>query len=217
MEPIEALAKYLETDSVNIEQSEYDNNIFEVDDSEYLVCDKEKAEKLARQEIEGLFEDLGLDAFQPEFQKWILDECIDQEFFKDIVRDDLSSYYNDLDAEEIVEKAIEEDLISFEESYDNGYYEETGNLSINPDLDIDLLRQQLQDNELEHIDNYYEYIKWTYGQDFILEFVSDNPECIDIEKIINECLKEDGIAHFIAFYDGEEIELEDGLFAYRLN
>ena len=217
MEPIEALAKYLEKDKEEIKQSEYDNNIFEVDEKEYLVVDGDKAEKLAKQEIEGLWEDLGLDAFSPTFQKWILEECIDQDCFKDIVQDDLNYYYNELDAEEIVEKAIDEDLIDFEDAYDNEYFEETGLLIIRPSVDIDLLREQLQEKELNHINDYYEYVKWSYGNDFVLEFINDNLSCIDVNKLVNECLRLDGIANFLATYDGDEIDLENGLYAYRLN
>jgi hypothetical protein len=37
------------------------------------------------------------------------------------------------------------------------------------------------------------------------------------DAIIDECIEWDGIAHFIARYDGDEIELNGGFFAYRIN
>lgn len=48
------------------------------------------------------------------------------------------------------------------------------------------------------------------------KFIIDN-NAIDMEKVVEECIDQDGIAHFIASYDGNEIDLGNGLFAYRTN
>lgn len=39
----------------------------------------------------------------------------------------------------------------------------------------------------------------------------------DIDYIIEKAIEWDGVAHFLAYYDGDEIELPNGLYAYRLN
>ena len=39
----------------------------------------------------------------------------------------------------------------------------------------------------------------------------------DIDEFIQDAIYEDGRGHFISFYDGEELELENGFFAYRVN
>ena len=39
----------------------------------------------------------------------------------------------------------------------------------------------------------------------------------DMDDFIADAICEDGLGHFIAFYDGAEIELDGGLFAYRVN
>lgn len=44
-----------------------------------------------------------------------------------------------------------------------------------------------------------------------------DPYGIDRDRIIEEAIDWDGVAHFLAYYDGDEIELPNGLYAYRLN
>ena len=38
-----------------------------------------------------------------------------------------------------------------------------------------------------------------------------------IEEFVNESVNADGYGHFLAHYDGEELELENNLYAYRTN
>lgn len=37
----------------------------------------------------------------------------------------------------------------------------------------------------------------------------------DIDKFVARAIREDGRGHFISFYDGEEVELDGGFYAYR--
>ena len=39
----------------------------------------------------------------------------------------------------------------------------------------------------------------------------------DIQHLIDDAVRCDGRGQFLASYDGDEIELEGGLFAYRVN
>jgi hypothetical protein len=39
----------------------------------------------------------------------------------------------------------------------------------------------------------------------------------DIDKFISDAISEDGRGHFMSSYDGEEVELADNLFLYRIN
>jgi hypothetical protein len=55
-----------------------------------------------------------------------------------------------------------------------------------------------------------------YSQEELADAMKDN-DAIDIDAVVEECISEDGVAHFIASYDDNEIDLGDGLFAYRIN
>lgn len=59
----------------------------------------------------------------------------------------------------------------------------------------------------------------SYGKDGRGNYVvyADIEPYVDMEKIVEECIRLDGIAHFIAMYDGKEIDLGNGLYAYRVN
>lgn len=39
----------------------------------------------------------------------------------------------------------------------------------------------------------------------------------DVDHFVSDAVSSDGRGHFLSHYDGEEIELSKGLFAYRLN
>ena len=58
-----------------------------------------------------------------------------------------------------------------------------------------------------------DYIKEVFGD--LKDFVK--PEDIDIDAVAEEAINQDGIAHFIAYYDGDEEELGNGFFGYRVN
>ena len=63
---------------------------------------------------------------------------------------------------------------------------------------LDTLRYELIGDE----DSFWNYI---------------DPYGIDRDKIIEEAISWDGVPHFLSYYDGEEIELPNGYYAYRLN
>ena len=59
-----------------------------------------------------------------------------------------------------------------------------------------------------------QYIRDTLGSDTFKEWAKDK---VDLDKLADEAIDRDGKEHFISYYDGNEIDLGDGLFAYRLN
>jgi hypothetical protein len=63
-----------------------------------------------------------------------------------------------------------------------------------------IVKEQLDFALLEDFDHLYRYAN-----------------LIDMDEVVDQCIYEDGIAHFIARYDGEEHELGNGLYAYRTN
>ena len=73
------------------------------------------------------------------------------------------------------------------------------------------------DNKLDEIGDPVEYLIDEYGYEFLNDVIHDNPGILDMEKVIDSCIDEYGIAYFIAYYDGKEIDLGDGLVAYRQN
>lgn len=80
--------------------------------------------------------------------------------------------------------------------------------------------QEPDEDSLEYVKSFedrpIEYARQLFdGKDFY-KFVVENG-AIDMDAVVEECIAQDGVEHFIAFYDGKEIDLGNGLFAYRTN
>ena len=83
-------------------------------------------------------------------------------------------------------------------------------------IDIDSLKEEFIDLLVENSGNAVDYCGDNYGWDWVAEMATQH-NLIDMAEVVEQCIYEDGVAHFIARYDGDEIELENGLYAYRTN
>lgn len=103
----------------------------------------------------------------------------------------------------ILNNAIDEDAINDVIDREIDYYETTED---DPDM-LEFLRG------LDSFDDKVSYVNDLYADDFSVWAI----DFIDLDKVADEAISEDGVAHFIAFYDGDEIDLAGDLKAYRLN
>lgn len=140
-EKLQAIANYLDVDPSYFEEEGYDPNIFESKEynESYVVLTEEEAREYAKRDIESVFDDLGLDAFKPRFQEWILNNAVEGDFF------------------------------------------------------------------------------FFFGEDDFNDAIKEGRVDIDMDKVVDKCISMDGIAHFVAIYDGKEINLGNGLYAYRVD
>ena len=83
-------------------------------------------------------------------------------------------------------------------------------------VDTDELKEKYVDYLVNRIDDYVEAFKFEMGEDEFNYAVEQN-NLIDKDALIDYCINTDGVGHNIATYDGKEIELGDGFFAYRTN
>ena len=121
---IKSLAEYLGVDVDTVKQSVYDPNLFEIDETgeEYLVLTEDEAREYAEDDIKNIFDDMGLDAFTPQFQKWICENAVDEDFFDEVLREDcdnLVAEYREEDpydreefANRLIELAYEAEIIT---------------------------------------------------------------------------------------------------------
>lgn len=81
--------------------------------------------------------------------------------------------------------------------------------------------EEPDESMVEYVESYrshpVDYYIDTFGEEGLTRLLKNKPNIIDKEAIAEECIRLDGVAHFIARYDGEEIVLGDGLYAYRTN
>ena len=89
------------------------------------------------------------------------------------------------------------------------------------DEEADYLEQDGEAESAEQIrsmplDEFAEYLRGNFGDKEFSDLVKRN-NAIDWDKVAEEAIDIDGIAHFVSSYDGKEVELPNGLFGYRIN
>ena len=98
-EKIKALAEFLGIEESEISKG-YRDNMFETSDGEeYLVVTDEEADDEFYNYESELIDELGLDAFSDWAKDYIIENCIDTEWFEDFYYDDYESYANDIETE----------------------------------------------------------------------------------------------------------------------
>lgn len=213
-ERIKALATYLGVEEDEITEG-YDDTVFEVNGEEYRVLDDDEADEAVVDEIESLIDDLGLEAFTPAMQNWILNIALcNPEWFDDALEEDTNRYVNDMTDEDVVEEAIRYDVIDEDDAY---IEDEDGNQEINPDLDIENLGEQLVDALIDKEPDAYTWYVDNFGEKSVSDLINDGTLTLDYQAIAKEWADWDGRGNSLSSYDGQEIELDNGLYAYRMN
>lgn len=210
----QALANYLGCDVEEIEDG-YDDNHFEHDGEEYSVYTDSEADQATYDYMENIIDELGLEAFTPAMQDWIVSNAIDNiEWFDDALEEDADNYVGDLSDDEVVEEAIGYDIIDEDDAY---IEDEDGNQEINPELDIEDLGEQLTTAIVDSEPDAYTWYVENFGDSAVRDLIQDGTLTLDYQAIADECVKWDGRGHFLATYDEDELELENDLYAYREN
>ena len=208
-ERIQALAKYLD-----IEPSEISNIYdyeFETPEGDYLVVDEGEAEQLARDNIENFIDELGIEGFSEDFKQWIENNAIDTDWFKDAVTEYMEAYADDIENESSSDDRFENRLE--EEMYDAGIIDDE---DLENGYDFDSSRFDFIERLVNNAGDPIDYCRDNFGSDWVSQVAKEN-NLYDIDEIVDEAINWDGVAHFISRYDGKEIELGNGLFAYRTN
>ena len=198
MERIEALTKFLGVKVEDLTVSKYDERVFENEEAgEYIVLTDEEADEAAEESIKELINDMGLESFTEDFQQWILDNCVDSDWFAEYLEDYERGYIEDIRCEE-----------SDYEEYETRLAEEMEDAGVDTE-------DEFLEYLIECYDDPVEWFKDMFGME---EFTNTIEEynLIDWESVINEAIEVDGCGHFIATYDGVENEM-DKYFIYRLN
>ena len=198
MERFEALAKFLGVEVEDLTVSKYDERVFENEEAgEYIVLTEEEADEAAEESIKELINDMGLESFTEDFQQWILDNCVDSDWFAECLEDYEIGYIEE----------IRDEKSDYEE-YKSRLDEEMNDAGVDTE-------EEFLECLIESAGDPIEWFKDTFGME---EFTNTIEEynLIDWEAVINEAIEVDGCGHFIATYDGEENEMGE-YFIYRLN
>ena len=164
--------------------------------------------------IEQVREDLeeNPDYFNQDWlMNWVdMDDSIEnilEEYYRsyadDIAFEDDSRYNNRLIAEMVANGLMTEEEATSEDADDIA--------EDNVDNLVDLYVEENMEG-----DKGVEWYISNFGQDDFRDLVIDN-NLIDISGASEDAVDTDGVAHFLSSYDGEEIELDNDVVAYRTN
>lgn len=213
----QALANYLEVPLEDVVDG-YTDDVFECNGAEYTVLTDSEADKAVVDSIENSIDDLGLEAFTPYFQNWIIENAIDNpEWFDEALQEDMEYYVNDMDEEELINELLERGYLS---EYDVHYEEDDVDMEhplINDENKLQDARESYITWLVEDAGNAYDWYKMNFGDNQVRELIKNGEIGLDCEIIADEATSWDGRGHFLSWYDGNELELEDDLYAYRTN
>lgn len=219
-ERIKALAAYLDVEEDTLKEG-YDDMVIETEDGEeYLVCDEDEAREKAEESIKNFIEECGITGFTESFQTWIIDNAVESDWFEDAMREGNEFYFDDI----LEESSDEFESRAVEELYERGLIDDE---DFDEDEDGNVDHSQFRgdprdykdafvDDMCEGWDDPVQWFRDNFGDEQFTEAVVRH-NLIDIDAVVDTAIEWDGIAHFIATYDGDEIELDGDYFAYRLN
>ncbi len=200
----------------------YRDDVIETDDGDYIILTEEEAYETARDNIENDIDDMGLEAFTENFQDWIIDNALDQDWFREAYEESNDYYIDDIENEagngfesRLIEEAYDEGIVSDDELEENEYGDKV--LKDNSSANFERIKEDYLEYLNGREDDYVGWYRDNFGDDDLTRLIRDGYVSLDIDKIVDECIKWDGVAHFLNTYDGEEIELPNGKFAYRIN
>lgn len=223
-ERINALAEYLDINPEDIKEG-YRENLFEVDEGsrEYLVVTEDEAREEAKESILSLIDDLGLESFTESFRDWIYNNATDTGWFEDALRESEEYYVEDIEQEtygqdkyanRLIEELVDAGILDEDDLVPEDEEDEDSLLTY--DGDLDALKEEYVDYLVDRAGDPVEYYVDNFGYDSMKEVVESN-NLIDWDLVADQCIEEDGIAHNLSTWDGKELDLGDGLFAYRMN
>lgn len=217
-----ALADYLGIDIEDVEVAGGDE--FDTPEGDYLVLTEDEAYDRALEDIQETIDDMGFGAFTDNFRDYILNNLLDDYRIKeDAIVEDYEDYVEDIEQEpsdkfenRLIEELYENGILNdddFEDDEDGkNYYE------LKASVDLDDKKYEYAKLLSEDIIVYdWLYDKFGGDEKAMYDWLEKN-EYVDWDEVKRQCIRDDGIAHFLADYDDKEIELDaDDLYAYRID
>jgi hypothetical protein len=211
---IKDLRSYTDNNDLKIENV-YDDDYFLASDGshEYLVFeDFDEAHEYAVDDVKNNLEE------NPEYfqRDWLMAHLDAGNFFRNVYDEWNMGYATDIMTEDddkypnrLIAEMVEWGIMDSDEA--NGRDAE----EIANDRMSDYVNA-LTDDQINQGNDGFDYYIDNFGEEEAFNMAVKN-NLIDIESASEDAVNVDGVAHFISSYDGEEIALNNGSYAYRIN
>ena len=209
----DALAEYAEIDGKEVKYDKGMDVFILPDGRAYFVYTESEADAKAKEEIMSLIDDLGIEAFTPDFRQDIIDnQMVDVEWFDDAMRESYEAYADDIKDENgehgnrLFDEMIEEGIISETDITEDG--------KLVDGIDFDEKKEEFVEKLCDGWDNGIEWYITNFGESDFSETCKEQ-DLFDYDAIADMAIRWDGRGHFISYYDGDEIYLDNDIFAYK--
>lgn len=196
MKRIEALANFLGCEVEDLEIIYKDNEFRTKDGKEYFVLTDDEANEEFYDYEKNSIEELGLDLFTDWAKDYIIENCLDIDWFNEYMRENYLCYCDDIEMEK-----------SSSVDYENRLEEE-----------MTYAGCETKEDYISYLcEGYVDSVAWfeaNFGNEE-LNHIINTYNLLDIEKVIDFIKEEDGRG-VLASYDGIENE-EEEYFIYRIN
>jgi hypothetical protein len=197
-ELIESLAHELDIDADGVAQSEWNPNLFIVGKQEYLVYETEnEAEEAAVEQMKNLLETEGISFLNWGYMCTDISNFVDVDWFDTAKRENYEAY-----VEDIADEWEDDDRTRLEHEMEDAGCE---------------TEEEYVDYLCEGCPDSVEWFRSNFGESELDQIAINHPEVVDLDKLAQYVVDTDGIGSTLARYDGKEIELYEGGYAYRVS
>ena len=214
----EELAQYFDVDLEDV--SFIDGHLYDVNGDEYWVGTYEEALIEALEQARETLDELGLEALTPDYKDYVIENYLDEDSCDDIMREYYEGYVNDIEDESddefpnrLIRELYEADIIN-DEYFEKDEDDNVDYSTLEGSIDLESKKEALVDYLVDNM-NAYQFLEDMFGNGQELsKFIEEN-NLIDLDDVAQDCVDTDGVGHFLARYDGKELEIRDDLFAYK--
>ena len=206
-------------------------------DTVWAVATKDEAEEAAKNNLREMWDDMGVETFNPDFINSHIDNDIVKEYFEEMFEDMVYSSPEDYfdsselplsDEQETIVNKLEEELTKVNEL---AYYSDDELEKADAEERIDEIESDIEDIKMspegsptdEAINNLVEGMLDDVMSDpvsYINDYGFNLVNFIDVEALIEDSIDIDGVGPAIAHYDGIESEVrinDNWYFVYRVD
>ena len=149
-------------------------------------------------------------------------DFVDGDWFEEAFREIEENYVDDIEYEsdEVFDNRLIQELYNEgwleDEDFETNENGEPDFKNLKEDVDLGSAKENYVQGLMNNITDYIQEFIFQFGEDDFNRVVEEN-NLVDKEALAEYCIRVDGVGHNIASYDGAEIDLGDGLYAYRTN
>ena len=214
------LAEYLGISPNEIEVDGIDKYaLYKTPDGTYQVMTVDEADEAHYEYTEEFIDEFGISGFTEYGQQYILENCMNDNWFEDAMRESSDNYAEAIKYESdntygnrLVAECVEDGIIDdFLDDFEESEYDDIDEY-IEDNFDLDELAEEygeyLYNDGMDNYDSAYEWYKFDFGADEASEMASKYCD-IDIQAVSDFCIREDDYGNNLAPWDGATVDLPD--------